>query len=315
LLGSGVGTFAAQVTYGAGSDPLAIAVGDFNGDGQPDLAAVNYESNTVSVLLNQGGGVFGPASAYPVGTEPVALVVADFNADGYLDLAAVNLVDNTVSVLLGTGTGTFGAQITAAIGQQSPQPLVVGDFNEDGLPDLAVVAGASLVVLLGTGGGGLEAQPFIGLPVSVLAVAAGDFNEDGHLDLAMPGSLGELPNGSVPAALAVVLGTGTGAFGPATTFQVGTGVNPAPFAIVAADFTSDGHEDLAIANLGDSAISILLGAGTGTFGAQLTFPVGPGPRSVAAGDFNGSGYPDIAVVNDSEDDPPGAVSVILNGCR
>jgi hypothetical protein len=62
LLGNGDGTFQAPVSYPAGSNPQSVAVGDFNGDGLPDLAVVNVNDNTVSVLLNAadwGGGAPG----------------------------------------------------------------------------------------------------------------------------------------------------------------------------------------------------------------------------------------------------------------
>jgi len=45
-------SFQAAVNYAAGSNPWSVAVGDFNGDGKPDLAVANYGSNSVSVLLN-----------------------------------------------------------------------------------------------------------------------------------------------------------------------------------------------------------------------------------------------------------------------
>ena len=52
LLGDGSGSFGPQTTFGAGSGPYSVAVGDLNGDGKPDLAVANYNDNNVSVLLN-----------------------------------------------------------------------------------------------------------------------------------------------------------------------------------------------------------------------------------------------------------------------
>src|SRR5439155_12023364 len=74
------------------------------------------------------------------------------------------------------------------------------------------------------------------------------------------------------------------------------------------DFNGDGKSDLAVANLSSNNVSILLGTGTGTFGAATNFAVGTNPRSVAMGDFNGDGRSDMAVANDSSND----VSILLS---
>jgi hypothetical protein len=86
LLGNGDGTFQSQVTYTVGSHPKSIAEGDFNGDGIPDLAVANVNSNTMSVLLGNGNGTFKTQVTYAVGTTPDAVAVADFNGDGDADV-------------------------------------------------------------------------------------------------------------------------------------------------------------------------------------------------------------------------------------
>lgn len=50
--GNGDGTFRPPVDFAAGDNPAGVAVGDFNGDGFPDLAVANGGSDNVSVLLN-----------------------------------------------------------------------------------------------------------------------------------------------------------------------------------------------------------------------------------------------------------------------
>jgi FG-GAP repeat. len=146
FLNQGNGTLAAQVTYptgtpttlnsGGGDHPTSVAVGDFDGDGNPDLVVANTQSGTVSVLLNAGNGTFLPQAMYPVGDFPQAVAVADFDGDGHPDLAVAN-GGGTVSVLLNLDDGTFAPQQTWATGI-NPQSLAVGDLNRDGHPDLAV---------------------------------------------------------------------------------------------------------------------------------------------------------------------------------
>src|SRR5262245_54341988 len=59
--------FAPAVNYGVGDNPASVAVGDFNGDGKPDLATANRYSNNVSVLLGKGGGAFESVVSYGTG--------------------------------------------------------------------------------------------------------------------------------------------------------------------------------------------------------------------------------------------------------
>jgi hypothetical protein len=142
LLGQGDGTFLPAKSYVAWVDPSAVAVGDFNGDGKPDLAVANhgtfpYTNGSVSVLLGQGDGTFPSTPAFPAGDSPSAVAVGDFNGDGILDLAVANEDSDNVSVLLGKGDGTFLPAIDYPAGS-TPSSVAVGDFNGDGKLDLGV---------------------------------------------------------------------------------------------------------------------------------------------------------------------------------
>ena len=81
LLGGG-GGFALPVTYATGANPMSVAVGDFNGDGAPDLVVANNGRGTASVLLGKGDGTFGPQVTYPGSTNPDSVAAGDFNGDG-----------------------------------------------------------------------------------------------------------------------------------------------------------------------------------------------------------------------------------------
>src|SRR5207253_1635511 len=87
LLGSGDGKFQPAVSFGAGTSPRSVAVGDLNNDGKPDLVVANLDSHDVSVLLGKGDGTFRAAVNHGAGMEPVSVAVGDFNRDGKLDLA------------------------------------------------------------------------------------------------------------------------------------------------------------------------------------------------------------------------------------
>src|SRR5260370_2674137 len=76
LLGNGDGTFQAAVSYAAGSAPRSMAVGDFNGDGKPDLAVAN--GCGINVLLGNGDGTFPAAAHYATGRHPPSVAVVSF---------------------------------------------------------------------------------------------------------------------------------------------------------------------------------------------------------------------------------------------
>jgi hypothetical protein len=109
------GTFQNAVDYQAGVSPRAVAAGDFNRDGRPDLVVANYgqiagsttTNSSVPVLLGAGNGTFSNAVHYLAGAGPLALAVADFNGDTNLDLVVANNRSNSLSVLPGNGNGTF----------------------------------------------------------------------------------------------------------------------------------------------------------------------------------------------------------------
>jgi len=134
LLGKGDGTFQKPVTYGAGEGPYSLALADFNGDGNLDLAVSTVSG--VEVLLGKGDGTFSAAKEYAKGMDSISIVAADFNGDGFIDLAATE--NNNVIVLLGNGDGTFQPPVRFHVSDSAGQ-LITADFNVDGKPDLATV--------------------------------------------------------------------------------------------------------------------------------------------------------------------------------
>jgi len=307
MLGNGDGTFQTPTSLystGTNTDPDSIVVGDFNGDGIPDLAVANYATGTVSVLLGNGDGTFQGHIDSTVGSEPASVAAGDFNGDGKLDLAVANFHDNTVSVLIGNGNGTFKSQVTYNVGH-GPVSVAVGDFTGTGILDLVVIneTDNNASVLLGNGDGTFQAQkeyPIVagGNPLSV---AVADFTGSGVLDLAVADYQKQ--------EVSILLGDGKGGFGTAT--QYSTGANPS--SVFIADFNGDGKPDLALTStpLGSApgnVVSVLLGNGDGTFGTAALFGTGSQAYSAAVGPFSQDGTADIAVANGISN----TVSVLLN---
>ena len=106
-------------------------------------------------------------------------------------------------------------------------------------------------------------------------IATSDFNGDGHLDLATAneGSI------DVPGGVEVLLGDGSGGFTDVGQFPAGAN----PISLDVGEFNGDGYVDLVVANHGSGDVSVLLGAGNGTFGAPVDYAVGGTPACALAG--------------------------------
>jgi FG-GAP-like repeat/Abnormal spindle-like microcephaly-assoc'd, ASPM-SPD-2-Hydin len=201
LIGNGDGTFQSPVEYAVGLEPEDLTVGDFNGDGKPDVATANFASDTISILLNNGNGTFQTHVDYPTGLQPEHIISGDFNGDGKLDL--VTLTQAGISLHLGNGDGTFRPHQDYAVNNQGIA-LAAGDFNGDGKLDLALTTASApeVFVLLGNGDGTFQTPITSAGAEGFLAV--GDFNGDGKPDLFIAS---EYSGGSE-----VLLGNGDGTF-------------------------------------------------------------------------------------------------------
>src|SRR5712692_6352853 len=126
-----------------GTTPVAIAAGDLNADGVPDLAVVNQGGNTVSVLLGSTNldGTFTAAtgSPLPTATTPAGIVVANFANGTVPDIAVTNKGSNTLGVYLGLGKGTFASRIELNT-PAGPSALIASPLTTSGLPDVALVS-------------------------------------------------------------------------------------------------------------------------------------------------------------------------------
>ena len=289
-------SFAGATDFAVESGPTSVAIGDFNGDGQSDLAVANSASSSVSILLGSGTGSFSAATNFTVGAGAASVAIGDFNGDGKSDLAVANQDSNNVSILLGSGTGSFSAATNFAVGS-GPVSVAIGDFNGDGKSDLATanIVSNNVSILLGSGTGSFSAATNFAVGSFPASVAIGDFNGDGKSDLAVANQNSN--------NVSILLGSGTGSFSAPTNFAVGS----LPAAVAIDDFNGDGKSDLATANFSSSNLSILLGSGTGSFSAATNFAAGSTPRTLAIGDFNGDGQSDLVVANYS----PSNVSILL----
>lgn len=293
-----------ESTIPTGQNPVAVIGSNFTTSGNLDLAVVNHNDNTVSILLGNGDGTFSAAGTLATGNGPIAEATADFNGDGMPDLAVVNQTDGTASIFLGDGSGTFALKGVFATGKK-PVAIVSGDFNDDGHVDLAVLnqADNTVSILLGNGDGTFQPQMPFATGTAPSAIAASDFNNDGKLDLAITNQNGN--------TVSVFLGNGDGTFRNSATLTTGS----SPVAVAAGQFNLDNstNADLAIVNQADDTLSLYLGNGDGTFTQGQTFALstvpssGNKPAAITEGDFNVDGLSDLAVT----DEGANTVSVLI----
>jgi hypothetical protein len=309
LLGNGDGTFQAPISDPApATQGFSVVVGDFNGDGKPDLAVSG--DYAVSVLLGDGTGSFLPPVSYATtaGNIPVRLVLADVNGDGKLDL----LGSDEGGVLLGNGDGTFRAAPVFFFGQIGH--VQTADLNRDGKADL-LVGGFSI---LSTGSGTFG--PEIPLPPAGAGYAGnvvGDFTGDGIPDVLVPAGF------FAPVTLNLLVGNGDGTFrAPVNAGALHPSGDTLFGWVSVGDFNGDGKLDLVAVSTDSSTgadhVETLLGNGDGTFRPEVVqdvaglFPPGAGqdPFPVVA-DFNGDGKADLALAVADISESAGEVAILL----
>ncbi len=287
-LGNGDGTFQPAALLAAGTTPMAVAAGDLNGDGKPDLVVADNGSQdpgvtdlgAVLVFLSSGSGVL-PAKRLAAGAYPSSVAIKDVNLDGKPDLIVSNSgtigANDTggVSILLGVGDGTFGAPLSYTTGQ-SETTVAVADINGDGKPDIILPAlttnsGYAVLIFLGKGDGTFLAPTSLQASQPASNVIVSDFNGDGKPDLILANCCGDTP-------MSYFLGDGNGTFQPEALFSGG----PDPVFAASADFNNDGKPDLAIANNQPNGALVILLNTTPLPPANMTANSNATPQSAAA---------------------------------
>jgi hypothetical protein len=263
--------------------PIAVAVGDFNLDGVPDVAVAHtaYDvQSAISIHYANGDGSYRfPSSVdeLKLAENPQDLVVADLKRDGRPDLVVAK--GGSVSVFLGTSPGRFGPRADYTV-SSLVSGVVAADFDGDGIDDVAAADQSSgNVRLFHNPGSGLltvvGSFPTGGQPTSI---AAGDLNEDGHTDVAVTQS----------SEVAVLFGTGAG-FSPPVHLPVAGAAH-----VAIARLDSDTHLDLIVGSATGYGVSVRQGIGDGTFGPEILHFTGINLQGLAVADLDADGDLDIA---------------------
>lgn len=331
LIGNGDGTFLTNVdyqmvnnSYASNRRYAAIASGDFNGDGNLDLASINPTDYSVSIFFGNGNGSFQEAVGYDTGLypPPSAIVAGDFDNDGRSDVLVMYAGHTIVLMLRGNSDGSFTKDIKTYPDRYGRSyfstrgTIVEGDFNGDGNLDIAFPYSHAVYFLHGKGDGTFSApKPYsywygIGNP---RVITADDFNKDGKLDIF---SVEHTNNGR---SISVHLAAQT-YYGYANSWTYAyDDVAGYDGASVTTDLDGDSFSDIVVTNSASGTLSLFRGKGDGTFQLPEDYDAGPyaglringysyHPNScIIATDFNQDGKVDIAVLNSGS-----KFSVLLN---
>ncbi|MEO5925823.1 MAG: FG-GAP-like repeat-containing protein [Bryobacteraceae bacterium] len=276
LLQAPIGTSVRNSTSPAptsGQASLFQAIADFDGDGNPDVAGVDNNIVTVSLLNTDFSSR--SISIYRSGPSLTYIVAGDFNGDGRPDLVAAggpSTPGGTASILLNSG-GVFLAPQVLSGGGTSPSALATGDFNGDSKLDLAVGTSTGVSILLGNGNGTFQSAtsyPTGTIPSSILV---DDFTGDGKLDVVI--------FNAGQNAISVLRGTGSGVFFPVVASPGGYSPNNYLGYMVYSDLNHDGKLDVVIRYGFWDVLSVLLGNGDGSFQPARDYVAPPNNDSLA----------------------------------
>ncbi|GAA4351029.1 hypothetical protein GCM10023185_09360 [Hymenobacter saemangeumensis] len=304
----------AVITLPAGAAPSALAVADFNQDGQADIAVCQRGLNSVGVYLQASGVTFpNPAvGTYPAGTAPTGLVAVPLGHSASrpsIDLVAASGPSSSYTLLTNNnnGTGTFtpvsngvsGNFLGYTVGAVSPQ-LLAYDLDSNGWADFVfthdvpnvVYAGAYWERLmnstrLSSTGPQTWARPGY-LPSSV---AISDFNRDGFVDVVQTNPRGH--------EFTVTL-SAPSASGPSWSIATNVQRLPSnglrPVFVATGDVNGDLLPDIALAHETSQEITLFLNTRTTQFIAPAAYPLSGAPRQVLLKDLNNDNRTDMVVV-------------------
>lgn len=286
------GTLALQHRTSAVRFPKSVAVGDFDGDGRPEVACADGASAGVSVIPWEAANRFGKAVRVPMTAKPVALRAVPLKRGGPVGLLAAG--DEGVTLLL----AEKGKQLAAAPILPLPRAADVeaADLDDDGRTDAVVAEGGDgpIIVLRGDGRGSFLPVQRVPTVRDALRVVAADVDGDGRIDLLVQSATEVALHRQRPAGEgSSALPTDSPQFGPPSTIARGRRFE----GLAVRDLDGDRHPDLVVADSSHDTVTILHGSADGTFRQTQCLTTGRGPSGLRVLDIPGESRPSILVLN------------------
>ncbi|PXX61505.1 VCBS repeat protein [Nocardia tenerifensis] len=270
-------------SWGPGPSAIGTVTADFDGDGEPDIVAADFQGAGPILMTGKGDGRFNSGTRVGgVGTGFGAVGVGDLNGDGKPDVVAQAWT--TIATFVNNGDGTFRTAGKYPTLEGAQQEVIVADADGDGKADVLSLVPAGVQTWLSHGDGTLAAGPTSVIPGVAAAFTVGKFNADNKIDLAI--------NNDALQQVHVFTGDGDGGFtrrGASTSGLITEDVR-------AGDFDGDGIDDVITADSFSFSTTLLLSDGQGGFKKTDRIAAsGLGPTSIVTADFNKDGKLDAAM--------------------
>ncbi len=292
----GSGKFIQTATLATGSNLRDVVAGDWDGDGDVDLAVSGGMDYYVRIWTNDGTGGFTQTSSLSIDSGPYALAAGDWDEDGDQDLAVTQEHGSSVTILANDGSGAFTKTVSVSVGSY-PYGITPGDWDGDGDPDLAVANHSSnnVSILINGGLGIFTSTGTVGVGNNPYDVISGDWDGDGDVDLAVPNYSSN--------NVSILINDGSGTFSLASS----PGTAGSPYSVAAGDWDGDSDPDLAIANGWSNNVSIFTNDGGANFSQDSTLYLDHNAYELETGDLDGDGSLDLFVVSSDT-----SASVLMN---
>jgi len=287
-------SFASHYEMPADVQTFAIAAGDLDGDGKPDLISCGLYSQTISVYRNTssiGSISFAAGIDFPSGHEPFSVVIADIDLDGRPDVIVANNLGGNVSVFRNTTAGgvlSLATPVDLAVGIE-PESVAVGDLDGDGLTDVVVTNQGSnnISVLRNTSSpGSISFAPRTDLATngSPFGVAIGDLDGDNKPEIVV------VNNGS--SSFSIFRNTGISG---SISFdsRIDHLCNISPYGVALADLNGDGKIDVFVSSANATVTQNASSPGTIAFGGQINLFTTLASYSIGIADLDGDGKSDL----------------------
>ncbi|CAF1083935.1 unnamed protein product [Adineta steineri] len=281
----------------------SFAVADFNNDSRLDIVVFSNYDESVIILRGNENGNFTAENIFPKGRFKLAdiIKVGDFNNDNRADLVFTYGNLDYINILFGNGNGAFRViDIQLETRECIPEDIAVADFNHDNYSDFVVVdsTNSNVCVFLRNVNGTFSSPRIFStgqysIPESV---TVSDFNSDGHVDIAVANSRA--------LNVGIFLGCGN------ETFEVQkrsfTFMGSSPIHIINGDFDDDAQQDVVIADVMTSILTVLSKYRNETFTVKNKFVLTSNgitshrvTSALFVGDFNCDNHVDIAAKSNS----------------